>query len=538
MAKTFVVFIFLSFYLNSQAQEDAWIYFTDKPNVATAIANPISILTQKAIDRKQNHNITIDERDVPVNEVYISDLKNQTGITVLAKSKWFNAVHVRGTENDINALTNLTFVESIDFANNSLDVLSRSTSNLNKTDTEDEAVTFTYGDTQNQVEMINVDNLHLDDFTGEGITIAVMDSGFPNVNTMGAFQRLRDNNDLLGGYDFVDRTANVYDFAGSSHGTRVLSTMAGFVQDEYVGTAPDASYYVFRTEDVGSENPIEESYWVEAAERADSLGVDMINTSLGYRVFDNASYNYTPADMNGQVAFISKGASIAVEKGILVVVSAGNAGATDWQTVGAPADSPDVLSIGGVNANGDYVAFSSQGGAAQVGYQKPDVVARAGTAFVVSESNTITQNNGTSFSGPIVCGGIASLWQAIPEVSPTEVMQLVRQSASQFNNPDDLLGYGIPDLDLARALALSVDKLTLDSFSFYPNPVTSHLNIEMPATINELRVSIYNQMGQVVLNQIVTENSKLINVSDLNSGIYVMTLSTENHSKTFKFIKQ
>ncbi|WP_282031526.1 S8 family serine peptidase [Winogradskyella eximia] len=519
------------------AQEDAWVYLTDKSNVAASIANPISILSQKAIDRKQNHNVAIDERDVPVNETYISDLKLQTGITVMAKSKWFNAIHVRGTEEDINALSNLNYVDSIDFANQSLNTASRSASNLNKWEVENETIAFTYGDTQNQVEMINADNLHITDFTGEGITIAVMDAGFPNVNTMSAFQRLRDNSDLLNGYDFVDRNPDVYAFTGNNHGTKVLSTMAAFVQDQYVGTAPDASYYLFRTEDSGSENPVEESYWVEAAERADSLGVDLINTSLGYQTFDNPTYDYTPADMNGQVTYITKGASIAAEKGILVVVSAGNSGATSWQTVGAPADSPNVLSIGAVNADGNYVTFSSQGSAAQVGYQKPDVVARGGAAYVIDEFGGIVQNNGTSFSGPIMCGGIASLWQALPDALPTEIMDFVRQSASQYTTPDDFLGYGIPDLDLARSNALSLDEMEIEAFSFYPNPVSKQLNIEMPLTTDQLEVSIYNQLGQEVLHQYITEDSSFMNVSDLASGIYIIKLSTTNNSKTYKFIK-
>ena len=497
----------------------------------------ISILSQKAIDRKQNHNIAIDERDVPVNETYISDLKSQTGITVMAKSKWFNAVHIRGTEEDINALSSLSYVESIDFADKNLNTSSRSASNVNKTEIEDETIVFTYGDTQNQVEMINVDNLHLDDFTGEGITIAVMDSGFPNVNTMDAFQRLRGNNDLLDGYDFVDRTSDVYAFTGSNHGTKVLSTMAAFIQDEYVGTAPDASFYLFRTEDTASENPVEESYWVEAAERADSLGVDMINTSLGYRVFDNANYDYTPEDMNGQVTFISKGASIAAEKGILVVVSAGNAGATDWQTVGAPADSPNVLSIGAVDANGDYVWFSSQGSDAQVGYQKPDVVARGGAAYVIDQNNSIVQNNGTSFSGPIMCGGIASLWQAIPDASPTEVKDYVRQSASQFTMPDNFLGYGIPDLDLARTIALAVDEEFIEALSFYPNPVETELNLVIPSDAIQIELSIYNQLGQQVLYKVIQSESKKLDVSNFATGIYILRLSTESDSKIFRFIK-
>lgn len=538
MLRKFTTLLLLLITINSYAQEDAWVYLKDKPNVDASLANPITILTQKAIDRKQNHNIAIDERDVPVNETYIADLKTQTGITVLAKSKWFNAVHVRGNEADINALIVLTYVDSIDFANKSLNSLTRPAVSQDKTEIEEGNVVFTYGDTQNQVEMINADNLHLDDFTGEGITIAVMDSGFPNVNTIGAFDRLRNNGDLLDGYDFVNKTADVYASTSSSHGTVVLSDMAGFIQDQFVGTAPDASYYLFLTEDVSSENPVEESYWVEAAERADSLGVDMINTSLGYRVFDNSNYDYTPADMNGQVAFISKGASIAVEKGILVVVSAGNAGAIAWQTVGAPADSPDVLSVGAVDANGDYVSFSSQGGAAQVGYQKPDVVARGGAAYVVNQNNTIGQLNGTSFSSPILCGGIASLWQGIPNASATEVMDFVRQSASQFSTPDDLLGYGIPDLDLARNLALSIEDQSIETVKVYPNPVTNSLTIDYSNLNINADITLYNQLGQQVLKAQVNSTTNTIDVSRLAPGLYHLQVSQNNSKTRFKIIKQ
>ena len=191
-----------------------------------------------------------------------------------------------------------------------------------------------------------------------------------------------------------------------------------------------------------------------------------------------------------------------------------------------------------MDTNGDYVSFSSQGGAAQVGYQKPDVVARAGATYVIDQNNLITQNNGTSFSGPIVCGGIASLWQAIPHASPTEVMDYVRQSASQFTSPDDLLGYGIPDLDLAKSMALSIDERRIEDFSFYPNPVKSQLSIRIPLTLSQVKVSIYNQLGQEVLNQLIIEDSQLINVSEIKTGIYLLKLQSETISKTFKFIKQ
>jgi hypothetical protein len=301
----------------SFAQQDAWVYFTDKENVANAIANPLTILTQKAIDRKSDHNVAIDERDVPVNENYITQVKNTSGIMVMAKSKWFNAVHVRGSEADINDLLNLGFVASIEFADDNLNRMpTQSNSSNNKFNVEDALVNFEYGNTQNQVEMISADVLHQMDYTGNGVTVAVLDAGFPNVNTMGAFQRLRNAGKLLNGYDFVNRTADIYAYAGSTHGTKVLSAMAGFIQDAFVGTAPDASYYLFRTEDAGSENPVEESYWVEAAERADSLGVDIINTSLGYKSYDNPNYSYTASDLDGNTAFITKGANIAFEKGL------------------------------------------------------------------------------------------------------------------------------------------------------------------------------------------------------------------------------
>jgi subtilisin family serine protease len=240
--------------------------------------------------------------------------------------------------------------------------------------------------------------------------------------------------------------------------------------------------------------------------------------------------------MNGQVAFITKGASIAVEKGILVVVSAGNSGAGAWQTVGAPADSPEVLSIGAVDENGNYVTFSSQGGSAQVGYQKPDVVARGGLAYVVNENNTIVQNNGTSFSGPIVCGGIASLWQAMPNASPTEIMDYVRQSASQYSMPDDFLGYGIPDLALARTLSIEDD--VFSNFNFYPNPVKDQLHFNLPRDVNEFKVSIYNQLGQQIDKTVISIETNYLNVAALASGIYLMKVSSERNTKTLKFIKE
>lgn len=536
--KTVLILCFCLMVTSLMAQQDAWVYLTDKPNVEVSLSNPSSILSQKAINRKTSQGILIDERDVPVNETYITQLKNQPGITVLAKSKWFNAVHVRGSENDINVLLSLEFVDEIDFADNSLDTSTeRFAAQSDKFDIENSQVNFNYGNTQNQIEMIGVNQLHWDDFTGEGITIAILDAGFTNVNILDAFQRLRDNNDLLGGYDFVDRTEDIYAFSGNDHGTKVLSTMAAYVENQYVGTAPDASYYLFRTEDVFSENPVEESYWVEAAERADSLGVDMINTSLGYTQYDNSNYSYTPSDMNGNTAFITKGATIATEKGILVVASAGNSGTQPWQIVGAPADASEVLSVGAVDANGNYVTFSSQGDSTQPS-QKPDVVAQGGAAFVIGSNGAIVNNNGTSFSAPILAGGVACLLQALPEASNEEIIQFVRMSSSQYESPDNFLGYGIPNLANAYQIGLSVLEENAIEFKVFPNPADEILQIQMPLSNGNVHLKFINVLGTTVLEYELTNSWTELDVSELSSGIYMLFLQSENFKKTIKLIKQ
>ena len=537
--KTRLLLIFLvlsQFYVI--AQQDAWVYLSDKEDVENSVSNPILILSQKAIDRKTAHNVVVDERDVPVNENYISQLKSQTGITVLAKSKWFNAVHVRGTQSDVESLLNLSFVNSIDFADKSLNT-SRASQVSNKFEIEETLTDFDYGNASNQIEMFNGDELHLADYTGEGMTVAVLDAGFPNVNNMSAFQRLRDAGNLLNGYDFVNRTSDVYAYSGNTHGTNVLSTMAGYIQDQYVGTAPDAKFYLFRTENASSENPIEESLWVEAAERADSLGVDVINTSLGYTTYDNPNYSYTPVDMNGNTAFITRGANIAFEKGMLLVNSAGNSGNTSWTIVGAPADASGVLSIGAVTADGTYASFSSKGDSSQPN-QKPDVVAQGQASYVISTSDGIYTSNGTSFSAPIMAGGIVCLWQALPTLSNEQIMQLVRQSASQYNNPDNFLGYGIPDLQLALNNGLSIvefeNVVELD-LNIYPNPVSNEIEVTIPEE-DVVSITIFDILGKLVKQVELTNSNPNMNVSSLSQGIYIAKLQSGNISKTIKLIKE
>ncbi|TBN04896.1 T9SS type A sorting domain-containing protein [Hyunsoonleella flava] len=519
----------------SGAQEDAWVFLTDKENVAASIANPSTILTQKSIDRKNKHGVLIDSRDVPVNENYITQIKSATGISVLAKSKWFNAVHVRGNQADIEALGNLSFVSNIDFANDNLNSdKSFKSKTINKL--EGALTNFNYGNAANQIEMFNGNELHMLNYTASGITIAVLDSGFPNVNTIAAFQRMRDDGHLLGAYDFVNRDSDVYTGITSSHGTLVLSDMAGYIENQFVGTAPDASYYLFITEDAASETPVEESYWVEAAERADSLGVDIINTSLGYSDFDGTKYDYEQSDMNGNTTFITRGANIAFEKGLLLVTSAGNSGS--WG-VTAPADSPNVLSIGAVDASGDYVDFSSVGTMYQ-SVQKPDVVAQGGLSYVITENNNIARANGTSFSAPILAGGIACLWQALPNKTNAEIMQLVKESASQYSAPDNFLGHGIPDLQLALNTGLITNPGQRADFDvkLFPNPVNDLLYVSLNSEDDTATVRFYNILGKKINSFLVSTEHNEIDMSSFSSGIYLARIDTENISKTIKIIKQ
>lgn len=540
MKKQIFFFSLLCFQFYAYAQQDAWVYFVDKQNVSQYLANPVTILTQKAIDRKERYNIAIDERDVPVNENYISQIKVQEGITVLAKSKWFNAVHIRGSETNINALNNLPFVSRVRFANKNLNNTTTTKQEKQKevSKLETALVTFNYGNALNQIQMFNGDKLHVLGFTGKGITIAVLDAGFPNVNIMSSFQRLRGADNLLGNYDFVNRDDDVFTNTVSNHGTLVLSDMAGYIENQFVGTAPDASYYLFTTEDDTSENPVEESYWVEAVERADSLGVDIVNTSLGYKDYgpNYSSYSYTDSDLDGKTAYITKGANIAFEKGLLLVTSAGNSGSSG---VGAPADSQYVLSIGAVDASGNYASFSSIGNAFQPS-QKPDVVAQGQSSYVITENDVLSTASGTSFSAPILAGGIACLWQALPNKTNAEIMQLIRASASLYTMPNNQLGFGIPDLNdtLLKAMLSDDNDENTKDIKLFPNPSKDIVFVDLSNDETEATIRFYDILGKQVLDFKLNLKQTPIDILSLPVGLYIVKIESTIMSKTFKFIKK
>src|SRR5690554_291554 len=524
-------------------QMDALVFFADKQNVAASIANPITILSQAAIDRKMAQGIVIDERDVPVNETYKAAVANASGITVLSKSKWMNAVYVRGSVSNINNLLNLSFVIDVEFMDKGLNRPFQPKRAIDKFNIEEqERVVYNYGAAQNQVEMIGVDVLHSSGYDGEDILVAFMDNGYPNVLSNPAYSHLINESRLLGYYDFVYRTT---DPTGSgSHGSATLSDAAAVVEHSnpdlaFVGTAPKASYYLFITEDSASETPVEEAYWVEALERADSLGVYVTNTSLGYQAFDNPNYDYQYSDLDGQTTIGARGASHGYDKGLINVTSAGNSGA-NFGYVGSPGDSPGTFTVGAVDDNENYASFSSYGPTYD-GRVKPDVMAQGRSAAIVDYNGAVTTSNGTSFSSPIIAGAVASLWQAFPHRSNEVIMQVIRESSSLYNSPTDEMGYGIPDFNeaLNMLIQLDIDDFKKEMlFALYPNPVVDKINVSFPNEIEKAQFTLYNVLGKKVLQQTVTALKNQIDVSNLTSGMYIATLTSNNKTTSFKIIKE
>ncbi|WP_300489052.1 S8 family serine peptidase [Flavobacterium sp.] len=537
MKKYFTLLILL-LYNVSFSQEDAWVYFLDKPNAQTFLNNPLSILSQRALDRRAAQGIALDVMDAPIHQPYIDQITTIPGITVMAKSKWLNALHVRGTQQAITNLTSQPFVSSVDFANKTLNITGRTaqnpTSGLFQKAFSVQA-DYPYGQSAIQIQMLNGHLLHQQNYTGSGKIIAVLDAGFPGVNTTAPFARIRNNNQIKGGYNFVNRNDNFY--TGYQHGTQVLSNMAAYVENQLVGTAPDASYYLFVTEDYNTENPLEESLWVEAAEMADSLGVDVINSSLGYSQFTNASYNYTYQDMDGNTTFVTRGANIAFTRGMIVVCSAGNEGAKPWKYITAPADGPNVLTIGAVNSSEVRSSFSSQGPTSD-GRIKPDVMAMGTGSVVTTETGELGFNNGTSFSSPTLAGLVACLWQALPDKTNQEIVQRIKQSADRYTNPDDFYGYGIPDFYSAISLTLATDSFTLNGFSLYPNPTTANLTISASGQ-KEASFVLYNNLGQEVIRKKLNDiQETTISMENLKTGFYLYTIVSGSATFSGKIIKK
>ncbi len=527
------------------APDKYWIQFTDKNNSTYSITQPAQFLSAKAIQRRVNQNIPIAINDLPVNENYISVIES-LGATVLNKSKWLNAVTIYAP-----TMTMLNQVLAQPFVSGFHKVASLETKLVEGVDLTNNksryngftpANNIDYGDGLTQIEMLNGHILHDQGFRGEGIVIAVLDAGFYNVDIISAFDSLWINNRILGTWDFVSNESSV--FEDYTHGMQVLSTMGANLPGQFVGTAPGASYWLLRTEDVGSEYMIEEDNWIAGAEFADSVGADVLNTSLGYTVFTDAAQNHFYKDMDGNTTRITIGSDIAASKGMLVVNSAGNSGSSAWQYVSAPADGDSVLAVGAVDANGLYAAFSSQGPSFD-GRVKPNVVAMGAGSTVISSSGNVTAGNGTSFASPILAGMAACLWQANPSFTSMDLFRAIEESASQYQNPDNFLGYGIPDFAAANIILHNKLKDRESLVKAYPNPFTNNFTIQFYETDSqEVFFELMDLQGRVYATEIAEDTRFSVNyihfsgLSYLSSGLYFIRITGDAQVRHVKLIKQ
>lgn len=553
MKKLFISMSILFSFLETIAQDKYIVFLKDKNNNPYSIDNPSAYLSAKAIERRQAQGISIDLFDIPITPSYLNSIQS-SGVSILNKSKWLNTVTVQTTDtSQIIAVGNLPFVDSYKkvYGSNLL----RSVTLKNKFTEEQEIMEANslvedsdYGLALNQTKMIKADAFHNAGYKGEGITIAVLDAGFTGTDTHPAFEQLRNDGRIIGTYDFVNNNSFVYGF--SNHGTSVLSLMAADVLDSMIGTAPKANYYLLRSEDADTEFIIEEYNWAAAAEYADSVGVDIINSSLGYTVFNASSQNHTYQDMDGNTTPVTKAANMATLKGILVVNSAGNSGNDSWFYISAPADGMYVLSIGALEPNGIIASFSSRGPTAD-GRIKPNMSAQGAPAFLARAAGGYAFGNGTSFSSPIMAGFSACYWQFkkthSPNISNFDIMDDLTYSCSFHVDPDNNYGYGIPNGELLLQM-LSSDNIknkTQQKVHVFPNPIQGNeLKIEYKADQEvKIEIHIFNSMNQLVLKKSYSINPKITqqivinNLHNLSPGVYWLKVNSNTSSSISKFIR-
>lgn len=419
------------------------IYLKDKGETPYRLDQPKEFLSVTALARRQRQQIAIDNSDLPISHAYLDSLKTK-GVRIIAQSKWMRTVVIETADTSaIPQISRLPMVDSIRLVwQGEMLELSSPKVKVNETiryQIEEEPGKDFYGSGETQIKMLKGERLHQLGFRGEGINIAVIDAGFRHANCTDAFDSVR----IGGTYNVLDPTQTVFDF--DDHGTKVLSCLAAQLPGILVGTAPNATYWLIKSEDSRSEYPIEEDYWLAAAEYADSVGVDIITSSLGYFSYDMDNASYTPEQLDGQTAFISRGASIAAQKGILIFSSAGNEGSSNWGTITVPGDANGILTVGAVDEKRKRCSFSSAGFTSD-GRIKPDVVALGTGCAVIEPYGRLSFANGTSFATPILAGVCACAWQALPWLKNQEMIELIRKYASQHNHPDLELGYGLPDL--------------------------------------------------------------------------------------------
>ena len=553
MVKKIVFTAFIFFLTNMLYAQNGyyryWIELKDKDSTFS-IDKPLEFLSKKSIDRRLKYKIPITDNDFPVCSKYVSTIKEK-GFRIIHTSRWLNSITVQTTKkNLIDSLSQVKFISKIkylgllkfDDAENNPDepinineALSVLESKFDDSKSKNVDTNF-YGKSYPQINMLNLVKLHQMGFMGEGITIAVLDAGYKNANKFSVFKFAFDSGHVVGTKDFIERNQNVFD--DDDHGDGVWSCMAAYKPHELVGTSPKADFWLLRSEYAQTESPIEETHWLAAAEFADSVGVDIINSSVGYNQFDDPTLNYQFKDFDGKTTIISRAAGMAAKKGILVLSSAGNEGDNDWKYITAPSDALNILAVASVDEKKVHSSFSSIGPSSDK-RMKPDVSVLGENVFIPSTSNTLYQSNGTSYSCPILTGMAACLLQANPNKTNTEIIAAIKTSSSQYDVPDKLLGYGIPDAELANKILggdkeYSLKKDILIDVRFLNNDLL-HLTI-FSRTTQKIKVVIENvktlqsppiYIGNIDCKNVGVNRLKLTNLKNLPKGNYAVYI----HSK-------
>ena len=550
MIKRLVFFLLITVFSNTAGFSSRYfIQFKDKNNSPFSVTNPSDYLSAKAIQRRTNQNIQITDSDLPVNPLYIDSVRAM-GASILNATKWLNGVTV-----DCDSLT-FQNIQTLSFVDSGRQIMRLSAPKENKKKKFPETIpllsnqgmmrvsNLDYGNSFNQIHLMNGEYLHNNGFMGDGMTVAVLDAGFYSVDSLEAFDSLRAHSRILGTWDFVANESSVYE--DNSHGMQVLSCMAGNLPGQLVGTSPDASFWLLRSEDVATEYIIEEYNWVSAAEFADSVGADIISSSLGYSTFDDSASSHTYADMDGNTTPSSIGADFAASKGMLVICSAGNNGNSSWHYISAPSDGDSVLCIAAVDEYGNYASFSSWGPSAD-GDVKPNVAAKGQQTTLATTFGGVGTGNGTSFACPVLAGSAACLWQAHPLKTNMEIFNAIQQSANYYQTPGDSLGYGIPNFIVADLL-LGNSSLNFPGndnlLGLYPNPFQDEINFQFYSSKSQtLEIKIIDAIGKTAF--VTTESIQkgmmntvvLPSLSSIQQGVYFVWIKASEQSFLRKVIK-
>lgn len=534
---TIVLMVSISSFAFGQV-DGYFIKFTDKNNTPYSLSNPEVYLSKRAIDRRNKQDITINENDLPVTPAYVDSLK-KLGIIVKHTTKWLNgAIVFSNNTNLMDTLDRVSFIRHVEKTKSS--TVRKSTSDKFESTIASKTYSsaLSYGESWDQVRTVKGHFLHQEGYRGSGIHIAVIDAGFYHADVLPAFQHLYENGQILGTKDFVSPTTNIYQ--QHYHGMKVLAIIGGLINDDYVGTAPEASFWLLRSEDSATEFPIEADYWVCAAEFADSAGVDVINTSLGYSQFDDASMNYSYEDLDGS-SRISSAAQIAASKGMVIVNSAGNEGNSPWYYISTPGDAKDILTIGAMAVDSTQANFSSFGPTSD-GRTKPDITAMGVSVATQGTNGAIERGNGTSYSSPVITGLTACLWQAIPNLTAAEIRELIIKSGHHYAQPDNALGYGIPNFDIAYRTDITETSVSGQQWKISPNPFHNQLRIQSLSDNKSQPVSVflYDVLGQKQHERHFSPGAPLIirNLEQLTPGMYILVIECQGTKNHFKLLKR